>query len=76
MFVFDCTGSILTNELLVKSYAGRAGAESADRQKPVTLDVTFDSKSLEDPVTSLDGGGATIKVNSMEALSLVDKHLK
>ena len=73
MFVFDCTGSILTNELLVKSYAG-ANETSADRQKPVTLDVTFDSKSLEDPVTSSDG--ATIKVNSMEALSLVDKHLK
>ena len=71
MFVFDCTGSILTNELLVKSYAG--AESSADRQKPVTLDVTFDSKSLEDPTSS---DHPAIKVNSMEALSLVDKHLK
>ena len=29
IFVFDCTGSILTNELLIKTYAG-AGAEKSD----------------------------------------------
>ena len=73
IFMFDCTGSTLTNELLKKTSenASGEGGEVGTSQSSVTLDTTFDSKLLDANPTS-----SSVKVNSMDALALVDKHLR
>ena len=71
--MFDCTGSTLTSELLKKisENASGEGGEVGTSQSSVTLDATFDSKLLDANPTS-----SSVKVNSMDALALVDKHLR
>ena len=71
--MFDCTGSTLTNELLKKTSenASGEGGQVGTSQSSVTLDATFDSKLLDANPTS-----SSVKVNSMHALALVDKHLR
>ena len=73
IFMFDCTGSTLTSELLKKTSENGSGegGEVGTSQSSVTLDATFDSKLLDANPTS-----SSVKVNSMDALALVDKHLR
>ena len=61
------------SELLKKTSenASGEGGEVGTSESSVTLDATFDSKLLDANPTS-----SSVKVNSMDALALVDKHLR